>query len=78
MATTVQNIIKKYNKDKTRLMDILIDVQSDQGYISKESISKIAGELDISHVDVEQTMSFYHFFLTSPRANMRSISTIAR
>jgi [NiFe] hydrogenase diaphorase moiety large subunit len=66
MATTVQNIIKKYNKDKTRLMDILIDVQSDQGYISKESISKIAGELDISHVDVEQTMSFYHFFSDKP------------
>lgn len=66
MATTVQNIIKKYNKDKTKLMDILIDVQSDQGYISKESISKIAGELDISHVDVEQTMSFYHFFSDKP------------
>jgi [NiFe] hydrogenase diaphorase moiety large subunit len=66
MATTVQNIIKKYNKDKTRLMDILIDVQSDQGYISKESISKIAGELDISHADVEQTMSFYHFFSDKP------------
>ncbi|MCK9270768.1 MAG: NAD(P)H-dependent oxidoreductase subunit E [Bacteroidales bacterium] len=66
MATTVQNIIKKYNKDKTRLMDILIDVQSDQGYISKESISKIAAELDISHVDVEQTMSFYHFFSDKP------------
>ena len=62
MATSVQNIIKKYNKDKTRLMDILIDVQSEQGYIPKETISSIASGLDISHADVEQTMSFYHFF----------------
>ncbi len=66
MATSVQNIIKKYNKDKTRLMDVLIDVQSEHGYIPSETISKIAGELDISHVDVEQTMSFYHFFSDVP------------
>ena len=66
MATSVQNIIEKYNKDKTRLMDILIDVQSEHGYIPKETISQIANELNISHVDVEQTMSFYHFFSDTP------------
>jgi len=66
MATSVQNIIEKYNKDKTRLMDILIDVQSEHGYIPKATIPEIACELDISHVDVEQTMSFYHFFSDTP------------
>lgn len=66
MATSVQNIIEKYNKDKTRLMDVLIDVQSEHGYIPKETISEIARQLDISHVDVEQTMSFYHFFSDTP------------
>nr|NQU90502.1 NAD(P)H-dependent oxidoreductase subunit E [Bacteroidota bacterium] len=66
MATNVQNIIEKYNKDKTRLMDILIDVQSEYGYIPKEAIGQIANNLDISHVDVEQTLSFYHFFSEKP------------
>ncbi len=66
MATSVQNIIEKYNKDKTRLMDVLIDVQTEHGYIPKETISEIARQLDISHVDVEQTMSFYHFFSDTP------------
>ncbi len=66
MATSVQNIIEKYNKDKTRLMDILIDVQSERGYIPKATITQIANALDISHVDVEQTMSFYHFFSDKP------------
>jgi [NiFe] hydrogenase diaphorase moiety large subunit len=66
MATSVQNIIEKYNKDKTRLMDVLIDVQSEHGYIPRETISEIARELNISHVDVEQTMSFYHFFSDTP------------
>ena len=62
----LENIIEKYNKDKTRLMDILIDVQSEEGYISEDAIKKIAGELDISLADVKQTMSFYHFFSDKP------------
>ena len=66
MATNVQNTIEKYNKDKTRLMDILIDIQSEQGYIPNRTITEIAKELDISHADVEQTMSFYHFFSGTP------------
>lgn len=66
MATSVQNTIEKYNKDKTRLMDILIDIQSEQGYIPNGTITEIAKELDISHADVEQTMSFYHFFSGTP------------
>ena len=39
MATNVQSTIEKYNKDKTRLMDILIDIQSEQGYIAKEAVT---------------------------------------
>jgi [NiFe] hydrogenase diaphorase moiety large subunit len=66
MATNVQQIIEKYNKDHTRLMDILIDVQSEHGYIPPETVPEIAKALDISHVDVEQTMSFYHFFSDVP------------
>jgi [NiFe] hydrogenase diaphorase moiety large subunit len=66
MAMQLENIIEKYNKDKTRLMDILIDVQSEEGYISEDAIKKIAGELDISLADVKQTMSFYHFFPDKP------------
>ncbi len=66
MATNVENIIEKYNTDKTRLMDILIDVQSEYGYIPAEAIKKIAKGLDISRADVEQTMSFYHFFSDTP------------
>ncbi len=62
----MKSIIENYNKDKTRLMDILIDVQSELGFISDEAVSEIAAELDISKVDVEQTISFYHFFSMQP------------
>ena len=66
MKEDIKSIIKKYNKDETRLMDILIDIQDALGYISTETIDIISEELQLSHVDVEQTVSFYHFFSLVP------------
>jgi len=66
MKTGVQKIVEKYGKDKTRLMDILIDVQSEYGYIPRDVTVQIADELGMSEVDVEQTISFYHFFSQKP------------
>ncbi|MFO7655496.1 MAG: NAD(P)H-dependent oxidoreductase subunit E [Bacteroidales bacterium] len=66
MDTATIKIIEKYKKDKTRLMDILIDIQDEIGYIPPQKISQIAEELHMSEVDVEQTISFYHFFSLKP------------
>lgn len=66
MKSSTQKIIEKYKGDKTRLMDILIDIQTEFGFISKETVSQIAQELHMSEVDVEQTISFYHFFSMEP------------
>ena len=66
MKTDVKSIIEKYKRDETRLMDILIDTQEALGYISKEAIDIISQGLNLSHVDVEQTISFYHFLSLSP------------
>ncbi len=66
MKKDVKSIIAKYNKDETRLMDILIDIQDSLGFISPEAIDVISEDLNLSHVDVEQTISFYHFFSMTP------------
>lgn len=66
MRTTVKNIIDRYNNDKARLMDILIDVQEEVGFIPDEAVELIAEGVGISKVDVEQTLSFYHFFSQTP------------
>ncbi|QQS50186.1 MAG: NAD(P)H-dependent oxidoreductase subunit E [Bacteroidota bacterium] len=66
MKNFAQKTLEKYNHDKTRMMDILIDIQSEFGYISAESVSLIAHGLQMSEVDVEQTISFYHFFSMKP------------
>jgi len=43
-------------------MDILLAVQGVYNYIPEEAVETIARQLDISKVDVEETISFYHFF----------------
>jgi [NiFe] hydrogenase diaphorase moiety large subunit len=63
---TVKKIIDKYNADPTRLMDILIDICNEKGYIPHELNQKIANALEISRADLEQTLSFYHFFPQKP------------
>ncbi|MBN1596833.1 MAG: NAD(P)H-dependent oxidoreductase subunit E [Bacteroidales bacterium] len=66
MKKYTQKVLDKYHHDKTRLMDILIEIQSEYGYISSEVITIIAQDLNMSEVDVEQTISFYHFFSMKP------------
>ncbi len=66
MRDSIIKIIEKYGKDKTRLMDILIDIQAGSGYIPAEAVTQIANDLNMSEVDVEQTLSFYHFFSVKP------------
>jgi [NiFe] hydrogenase diaphorase moiety large subunit len=67
MSKQITEITARYGNDKQRLMDILIDVQQEMGYISNEVVSAIAAQLGVSEADVEQTTSFYHFFARSPR-----------
>lgn len=67
MENFVTQTALKYGNDKTRLMDILIDIQEEFGYISSEAIQTLAHVLRMSQVDVEQTISFYHFFSKKPR-----------
>lgn len=67
MKDTVKQILKQYGSDRNRLMDILIDIQEQLGYIPKDAIVLLAANLGMSQVDVEQTISFYHFFSTKPR-----------
>ena len=67
MDKMVDAIIKRYNVDKTRLMDILIDTQDALGFIHEHAADQIAESLDISRVDLEQTISFYHFFSEQSR-----------
>ena len=53
-------------KDRVELLDYLWAVQNTHGYIRSEDISACAKALNISQIEVEGVVSFYHFFHRKP------------
>lgn len=62
MENQIKSIIKKYGNDKSRLMDILLDIQEKNRCVSPEAVDIVAKELKMTTAEVKQTLSFYHFF----------------
>ena len=67
MIQSVKHIIRDYQWDKTRLMDILLEIQEEWKYIPQEALDPLADKLVLSKAEIEQTISFYHFFSLKPR-----------
>lgn len=66
MKEKVKEIIQKYQGDRSRLMDILLEVQELYQHIPEEALEEIADQLAMSKVDVKETITFYHFFSLEP------------
>ena len=47
---------------KTLLMNVLWDIQKKRRYISRDDMTKIAHEFNISRMELEGVISFYHFY----------------
>ncbi|MEH6576109.1 MAG: NAD(P)H-dependent oxidoreductase subunit E [Amphritea sp.] len=71
MHKKIRKILKKYCSDRTRLIDILWDVQHLYGYIPDESVTQLASGLNMSAQDIRETSSFYHFFHDRPSGKYR-------
>ncbi|MBT4061757.1 MAG: hypothetical protein HOE71_07220 [Lentimicrobiaceae bacterium] len=66
MKEKILEIIGNYNKDKTRLLDMLHDIQNVIGYVDDESILILNQELKISISEIKEVISFYHFYSNEP------------
>ncbi len=64
--TITQHVLEKYNYDRSRLLDMALEIQEADLYISPESVHALAMGLNISQADVERTVSFYHFLSLKP------------
>ncbi|HCQ67020.1 MAG TPA: NADP oxidoreductase [Rhodobacteraceae bacterium] len=64
----VAEVLDRFGSDRTRLMDMLWEVQRARGHISEDAIAALARGLDMSVPDVAETVTFYHFFRTAPFA----------
>ena len=63
----IKPIILKHGKDPGRLLDILREVQAEQGRVPPEAVAEIAKALNLSQTDVRGVVTFYHFFSLNPR-----------
>lgn len=71
MNQVIRTIGDRYHNDKTRLMDMLWDVQRHSGCIADEAVFSLAEQLNLSPMDVRETVTFYHFFLSQPAGKHR-------
>lgn len=51
---------------QTQMLNRLWDLQKKFGYISNEAVCKLAVEFNITNIEVEGVISFYHFFHRKP------------
>jgi [NiFe] hydrogenase diaphorase moiety large subunit len=65
MNSTLEQVVKeattRVGRDKTRLMDVVREVQAQQGCVSAEAIELVAKELSTSRIAVEGVVTFYAF-----------------
>ncbi len=71
LATIVTAVTDKHNRDGTRLMQILREVQEAHGWLPPEAITAIASAIGWPRAKVESTAGFYSFFHTEPRGRYR-------
>ena len=71
MTATIADILDRHPKDRTRLIDILWEVERSCGYIPADAAQTIGSWLGLAPDDVLETASFYHFFHTTPSGRYR-------
>ena len=59
-------IVKLYEQPKAAMLPLLWLVQQNQGYVSQEAESWVAGILEVSRARVREVVSFYNMFHTQP------------
>jgi [NiFe] hydrogenase diaphorase moiety large subunit len=69
MKTTIVDILKTYESDASRLMDMLHAIQKEYGYIEDKHVAELSTALEMSEIDIRQCASFYHLFETKPTSH---------
>lgn len=65
--TAVNQILEKYNYNKTKLITILQEVQEEYKYLSKDIISYVATSLNLPPARVFGVATFYAHFSLEPK-----------
>jgi [NiFe] hydrogenase diaphorase moiety large subunit len=69
--SAVAAIVEEFGADRSRLLDIVEQIQHRFGHISDGAIQAIGTGLGIHRVEIEDMVSFYAFFNREPRGRFR-------
>ena len=71
LAAIVAPVIDRYQRDPTRLLQILIETQNALSYLPPEALTLIAGTLELPRARVEGVVGFYSFLHLEPVGRYR-------
>ena len=63
----VDQIIEKYGKDPSYLIQVLLDIQSENNWLPGEVLQRVAGQLDVPLTRVQHIATFYKAFSLVPK-----------
>jgi [NiFe] hydrogenase diaphorase moiety large subunit len=70
VAKDTVEICRKFGNDRTRMLDIVLEVQARFGCVSHEAMEQIARALNTHRVEVESLVTFYTFLSVKPRGKV--------
>ncbi len=70
MKAVVTEVCRRYGNTRSRLMDIVRDVQEALGHVPREAFELIAKEANTHRVEVESVVSFYAFLTDQKKGKM--------
>lgn len=62
----INEIIEKYNSDKSALISILYEIQTEDGYLNQEVLKSVATSLEISLIQLFGIVTFCKIFRLEP------------
>jgi NADH-quinone oxidoreductase subunit E len=67
VPATVGKVIRNYQEDKDKLIQILLDLQSMLGWLSRDVLTQVSEQLQAPITQVYQVASYYKAFSLTPR-----------
>ena len=63
----VDQIIDKHNGEASSLLQILLDIQSDNSWLPKEALGRVSEKLDVHMTRIQHITTFYKAFSLVPK-----------
>jgi NADH-quinone oxidoreductase subunit E len=67
MKDALSGILKKYGKDKSQLVSILQDIQTEYNYLPRQALEKLSKKMDIPQSQIYSMATFFRAFSLKKR-----------